>query len=81
MNNPRARIVILVGAGALTGSALSEALSQDIGAKLVAGPEDMRPVTRSFLEDEPALVAPYAGRAPRSKDWESRNKPYRRKKK
>ncbi len=81
-NRPRDRVVILVGAGALVGRALTEALSgPDIGAKLVSGPEDMRPVTRSCLDDEPVPMVPYAGRAARSKDWGSRNKPHRRRKK
>lgn len=50
MSNPRTRVVILVGAGALTGSALSEALFQDIGAKLVAG------LTMHPLEEDQAFL-------------------------
>lgn len=39
------------------------------------------PTVDPFDDDDPAPIAPYAGRAIRSKDWESRNNPHRKRKK
>ena len=82
MTPPRRPSTIVGVAGALDHSTLASLLSEPVpGPKLVAGPEDMRPVTRSYLEDEPTMVSPYVPRASRSKDWESRNKPRPRRRK